>query len=306
MEIITIKKGAAKTFSLPLVTYGGTDWLTGVVLALGDVQIQKDAGAYSSIPLGQLSIVDDVIWIDLLAADTDFDNAIIRVKDQDVTKVFEDSGAILSTEISTTLSTIEAAVLPQGNRTVTIHVQDGAAAPIPDVFVRVADATGTITIATGTTDTGGDYVLSLDDDTYQVILRKAFVNFTVPEALVVAGDTTDTYVGTSIAPSAPTQPDTCVVYGVVIDVKGDPVLGAEITAVETDNTTFANTQKIVQDKQTTSDATGYWELELIRSSALDPADSPYEVTISFRGFKYKTTVTVPDQNSAEFSTLAGT
>ena len=208
--------------------------------------------------------------------------------------------------LEATSQEILAAILPDGNNAVTIHVQDGLAAPIPDVFVRIADATGTITIATGVTDSGGDYIVALDDGTYQVLLRKAFVNFTVPETLVVLGATTDTYTGDVITPSAPTQPDTCVVYGVVIDVKGDPVEGAKIYIQETDNETFSNTQKIVRNKETTSDATGYWEIETIRSSALDPATSSYRAIIEYRSFKYETAITVPDLNSAEFSTLKGT
>jgi len=306
MEIVSLARGEAKVFPLPFVTYGATDWLVGVTLALGDVQIQKDGGAYVNIPLVQLSVVSDVLWITLLTTDTLFDNALIRVKDQDATKVYEDTGAILSTKPQDTLNQILTSVLPDGNSAVTIHVQDGLAAPIPDVFVRIADATGTITIATGVTDSGGDFIVALDDDTYQVLLRKAFVNFTVPEALVVLGATTDTYTGDVIMPSAPTQPDTCVVYGVVIDVKGDPVEGAKIYIQETDNTTFSNTQKIVRNKETTSDAAGYWELEVIRSSALDPATSSYRAIIEYRSFKYETTITVPDANSAEFSTLKET
>ena len=198
--------------------------------------------------------------------------------------------------------TILAAVEPQGNRLVTIHIEDSGALPIPDTFVRITDAAGLITIATGTTDVSGDLELALDDGDYTAVLRKAFVNFTVPEPFTVAGDGTFDFIGNDISPSAPTQPDTCVVFGVVIDDGGTPVEGAKIFINETDKKTFANTQKIVKDKQTTSDVNGFWELEIIRSSALDISDNPYKAVIKASSFKVSFDIIVPDQDTAEFST----
>ena len=188
-----------------------------------------------------------------------------------------------------------------GNRTITINVKDDGANNLQDVLVRIEDASRY-------TDVLGNAVFALDDGGYDVILRKQFVTFTVPESLTVAGDGTHPYVGVLVVPSAPTNPDTCVVYGNVIDVKGDPVEGASIFINETDNDTFASTtQKIVKNKQTTSDATGYWEIEVVRSSQLEPVDSPYAAIITYpNGFKFETTITVPDQASVEFSTIVGT
>lgn len=188
-----------------------------------------------------------------------------------------------------------------GNRTITINVKDDGANNLQDVLVRIDDASKT-------TDISGNAVFALDDGDYDVILRKQFVTFTVPEPLTVAGDGPHPYVGVLVVPSAPTNPDTCVVYGSVIDVKGDPVEGASIFINETDNDTFASTtQKIVKNKQATSDVDGFWELEIVRSSQLDPVDSPYEAIITYpNGFKFETTITVPDQASVEFSTIVGT
>lgn len=202
--------------------------------------------------------------------------------------------------------TWEAAAKTTGNRVITLHVEDDVGDPIPDVSMRITNGDGSITLGTGISDTLGDVTLALDDADYQVILRKALVDFTVPELFTVTGNETFDFVGDVISPSPPTQPDTCVVYGTVIDVNGLPVENAEIFINETDRTTFADTQKIVQNKRVVSDATGFWEAEIIRSSELDPADTPYDVIISAPSFKYETTMTVPDQASAEFSTIAGT
>lgn len=193
---------------------------------------------------------------------------------------------------------ILAQVTGTGNRAVTIHVQDALAAPIADVLVRIGTASRY-------TDSGGDAVFALDDGAYSVYLRKDFVTFTVPEALTVAGDGTQNYTGTVFAPAAPVQPNTCVVYGIVVDNGGAPVAGSQIFINTVDNSTFAGENKIVKNQETTSAADGTWQLELIRNSELAPNES-YEVIICDTSFKYETTITVPDAASVEFSTIKGT
>ncbi len=196
---------------------------------------------------------------------------------------------------------ILAVVTGTGNRVITIHVQDTLTSPLQDVLVRIGEASQT-------TDVSGDAVFALDDGDYDVILRKQFVTFTVPESLTVAGDATATYTGTVVTPSAPTQPDTCVVFGTVIDDGGDPVQDADIFINETDNSTFSNAQKLVKNKQTTSDVNGFWELEVIRSSELDPNTSSYEAIISYGdgAFRFVTSITVPNLDNVEFSTIVDT
>lgn len=203
-----------------------------------------------------------------------------------------------SADAASIATDILAQVTGTGNRAITIHVQDAVAAPIADVLVRVGTASDT-------TDPSGDVNFALDDGDYDVILRKDFVTFTVPEPLTVAGDATQNYTGIVFAPSVPTQPGTCVVYGNVIDIGVDPVLGATIEIKETDSSTFSNAQKIVADKETTSDVDGYWQIEVIRSSELTPLNSPYQVVIENGDGSFRRTeiITVPDQDSAEYSTI---
>ena len=200
--------------------------------------------------------------------------------------------------LEATSQDILAQVTGIGNRVVTIHVQDAVAAPLADVLVRVG-------VASQTTDVGGDAVFALDDGDYAPVLRKDFVTFTVPESLTVAGDGTHNFTGAVFAPDVPTQPDTCVVFGIVIDNGGAPIEDAEIFTNTIDNDTFAGELKIIKDQDTTSAADGTWQLELIRSSELDPGTS-YQVIICFPTFKYETTIAVPDQDSVEFSTIVGT
>lgn len=196
----------------------------------------------------------------------------------------------------------ELAIQSVGSRQVTINIKDGVAAPIPDVSVRIANSDGSITITSGVTDSLGNITFALDDDDYQVILRKAFVNFTVPELLTVAGDATHEYTGTVLSPASPAEPGTCVVYGVVVDNGNSVVEGAEIFINAVENDIFSNTQKVVKDSRTTSDNNGFWQIEVIRSSELIPITATYEAIITYPSFNYKTEIVVPDADSAEFST----
>ena len=200
--------------------------------------------------------------------------------------------------LEATSQDILAQVTGTGNRAITIHVQDAVAAPIADVVVRI----GTASV---TTDTNGDALFTLDDGDYDVYLRKDFVTFTVPEALTVVGDGTHPYTGAVFAPSVPTQPDTCVVFGIVTDNGGAVVEGTEIFINTVDNETFAGESKIVKNQETTSAADGTWQLELIRNSELAPNES-YQVIMCDTSFKYETTITVPDEDSKEFSLIKGT
>ena len=210
----------------------------------------------------------------------------------------EAARASMQTDLEAEHAAILAQVTGTGNRVITIHVEDAVAVPIAGVLIRI----GTASV---TTDTGGDAVFALDDGGYDVMLRKDFVTFTVPESLTVAGDGTHDFTGAVFAPSVPTQPDTCVVFGIVTDNGGAPVEDAEIFINTVDDTTFAGELKIVKDQSTESAADGTWQLELIRSSELDP-DTSYEVIICNPSFKYETTIAVPDQDSVEFSTIKGT
>lgn len=203
--------------------------------------------------------------------------------------------------LETTSQEILDQVTGTGNRVITINVKDDGANNLQDVLVRIGEASRT-------TDVSGNAVFALNDGNYDVILKKQFVTFVVPESLTVAGDGTHPYVGTIVTPSAPTQPDTCVVYGTVIDDGGNLVPDAEISIKETNDATFSNAQKIVKSTETTSDANGFWELEKIRSSELDPNTSSYEAIITYGdgAFRFVTEITVPDADQVEFSTIANT
>lgn len=98
MEIISGEWGKPKTFMLPFVTYGATDFLTGATLAEGDVKISKNGAAF--VNLATLPTILGKWMIITLSADEMQSGYIaIEIIDQTATKVFEDTGAILATNI---------------------------------------------------------------------------------------------------------------------------------------------------------------------------------------------------------------
>lgn len=96
MEIISGEWGKSKTFMLPLITYGATDFATGLSLAAGDVKISKNGGAFvnlASLP----TILGAWMVITLSATEMQAEYIAIQAIDQTGTKVFEDTGSILAT-----------------------------------------------------------------------------------------------------------------------------------------------------------------------------------------------------------------
>ena len=196
---------------------------------------------------------------------------------------------------------------PTGNNVVTIKLEDiDTSNEITDAFVRINGEFGSTVVSRGYSDASGNFVTALDNGNYKVVLRKSFYEFNVPETLTVSGSGTFTYAGSGFSPStASSSGDTCVVYGWVTDVGGSPVRNAVIAATETSVTRLTNSRKIVKlSKSTKSTSAGYFELELLRSSVLmNPDGVKYKITMTYPGFSYETNITVPDSNTAEFSTL---
>ena len=104
MELVSSAWGVSKTFDLPLVTYGATDFVTGVTLATGDVKISKDGGAFANI--ATLPTINGA-WMEVTLSATEMEASRIKVQvvDQTATKIFEDTGAIMSTFLMATVAT---------------------------------------------------------------------------------------------------------------------------------------------------------------------------------------------------------
>jgi len=82
---------------LPFIEYGATDFKAGVTLAEGDVKISQDGGAFTNIDTLP-TILGAWMIITLSAAEMQARYIAIQAIDQTGTKVFEDTGAILTTD----------------------------------------------------------------------------------------------------------------------------------------------------------------------------------------------------------------
>ncbi len=183
-------------------------------------------------------------------------------------------------------------------------VDSNTTLPIPDVRVFVKNEDKSLTLSRGTTDAQGTHTLGLTDGTYNLFFQKSFVDFAADNPMVVVGDSTVVYQGTTFAATSPGSPDTCVVYGWVIGIDGNPVKNAKVKATETESARYNGVYKLGKlTDSVRTDTNGYWELELIQSSNLTPAGIKYTVAITYPGLTYTKDILVPDAATVEFSTL---
>lgn len=178
---------------------------------------------------------------------------------------------------------INVANLGPGNRAVVITCEVvGTSTPIQGVYVEVWNNARTAKIAFGFTDSNGQIEFALFDGDYKVVLSKiGDYTFTIPEALAVDGDTTQTYDGTVFSPSAPPTADTCVVYGWTHDAQAQPV-SVTVEAQLVDPKRFTSSKiQVIRSAVTTSSAVGdgYWELTLTRSGEMTAASVKYAFKI---------------------------
>jgi len=151
-----------------------------------------------------------------------------------------------------------------GVYTCTITVQEADGTPIPQASVIIRNAGDTLTVASGTTDAAGQITFYLDNGTYVVRLYKIGVNFTVPEALTVAGNTTDTYIGVPVSGTAPVA-GTQSLRGYVVDPSNTPVQSAVVAAQIVEIPSKVDASLISSQKlQDTTDSGGFFELTLIK------------------------------------------
>jgi len=164
--------------------------------------IQLDGGSSDAITDTNPTEFEEGYYIfDVTKAETN--GASILVSPSSITadvQVIGVPGVIVTTPQGTTT----------GTNTVTITINDGTN-PIADVAVQIWNSDSSVFITSDSTNASGIANLTADDGTYKVKIRKSGYSFDL-EDLTVAGDTADTYSGTSYTVSAPIDPDMCRVY----------------------------------------------------------------------------------------------
>ena len=136
--------------------------------------------------------------------------------------------------------------------------------------------------------------VAIDDGTYKVRLFASGYSFVVPETLTVSGDGSVTYQGVSFLPvSPPSAPDLCVIFGMLRDAGGSPVVGAEVDAYGVTPQAGGGYQIGPQIASTISDTNGYFELELMRNVLvqfkIDAVDVEFIRTVPDAPSQYLTT-----------------
>ena len=97
MELVACEWGQPKIFMLPFIEYGATDFKAGATFEAGDVKISQDGGAFANIDTLP-TVLGAWMIITLSAAEMQARYIALQVIDQTGTKIFEDTGAILTTD----------------------------------------------------------------------------------------------------------------------------------------------------------------------------------------------------------------
>jgi hypothetical protein len=107
--------------------------------------------------------------------------------------------------------------------------------------------------------------------------------------------------------TTPTALSKCIVWGVVQDLKGNVIQNVKVSAVQTDTSAvpvknFQITGYTAIDTYT--DANGYWEMDLIRSSQYTPNQKyNFKFQMPDGSLIEKLSLTIPDLDSQEFNSL---
>lgn len=177
-------------------------------------------------------------------------------------------------------------IVPPALSGVTIHTETAAGAAIPGVHVQVRDSAGTAVLAEGTTDTDGDWIIGLPDGTYTVYLWLAGYTFAAsPATLVVSGDATEDYTGADFAPSEPGGPTLTTVWGYLLAADGSARSGITVTFTPVYGSDLGRPLAVTSVEklmtrvgvEVTTDAGGYFEVQLVNNADVTPSGTRYLV-----------------------------
>jgi hypothetical protein len=166
------------------------------------------------------------------------------------------------------------------NQVEIITKQSTDSVEIVGATIQILNNSQTSTIGILPSNSSGSATFALDSDTFKIRMYKPGWQFTVPETLIVLGDTSITYFADPFDPGSAPSPDLCHVWGEVYDISNLPVEGAK---AEVNNPTvplrYGNTIISPFYKSTTTDSTGRFYFDLYPSADLTPAGSKYEFMI---------------------------
>ena len=170
---------------------------------------------------------------------------------------------------------------------------------IPLAGLAIRNLSQTSLIAVGQTDSYGRTGFNLDADSFLVVASASGYVFEAYDTVVVAGAGVDTVFAEQFDPGTPSLPFFCRVYGFIYNASGQPEADVFVSAsLPSGVSRYAVTTVVPTAVTTSTDSVGYYYIDLIASSVLDPSDTKYEFTISRQdGAILRKRLSVPDQSS---------
>ena len=177
----------------------------------------------------------------------------------------------------------------------------GTDSTVSNVEITVRDLSGNLVGVPQVTNSGGYATFNLNADTFTVQVTSfiqnghfwpasvdTFVVVTNPDSfgVAVSGDTL--VAGYDITPTSTGTAATCVVWGIIYDAANNPVSNATVVAeLKGRNLLDTNTANIIVPTLfgTTTNDTGYFEIELLRTSSFS-AGGKYNFTASRNGLTF--------------------
>ena len=170
---------------------------------------------------------------------------------------------------------------------------------IPGTNLTVRNINQSALIATGKSDLLGFETFNLDADSFIVVATSPGYIYQTFDTLIVTGAGIDTVFGDQFDPGSPSAPALCRVYGYLYSVSAVPEKDAKVSAYLPGGAAQSGNLIISPFMvTTTSDSSGYFYLDLIRSDSLVPAATQYDLIIERSdGTIVHKRITVPDSTS---------
>ncbi len=180
-----------------------------------------------------------------------------------------------------------------------VVVDSGVSQVIPGVSLTIRNLDQSALIAIGTSNTLGVASFNLNAASYVAIASSPGYIFENFDTLDIAGASVDSVYGYQFDPGTPADPDLCRVYGYLYDIEGNPEDEATVAgSLPSGVSRFGSTIVSPFRKETDTDVSGYFYIDLIPSVNLTPADSKYEITITLSdGTVLRERLLVPDLSS---------
>ncbi len=152
---------------------------------------------------------------------------------------------------------------------------------IPGAQITVRNLDQSALLALVETDNLGRATVHLDPGPAVLIPSAPNYIFASTDTIAVAGSISATLSGYHFDPGQPSAPNLCRLYGFLYAVSGLPESGAKVSASIPSGVVRHNSLVISPfTTSTTTDANGYFYLDLIPSDLLNPSGTKYEITIT--------------------------